>query len=154
VGSLYTPSLAAICVATKPLVTEAFDAIGRKLAHALYYREMGRIMTSQHRFFTMTYQIQRAGSENVTEFLKGLLPDRTIGDKYNVKNYSTRFAYLSGCKHDEDFFVFASQFGYGLVCWGVVLGPALEVDESNGVLKMANWQNGATPFVPLALARR
>jgi hypothetical protein len=42
---------------------------------------------------------------------------------------------MSGCKPDDDFFVFAAQFGYGLMCWGMVLGPSMNLSKSNDALK-------------------
>jgi hypothetical protein len=54
-----TPSPVTISVSTNPAVNEVMETIGKKLAHALYYREMKRIMTASHRFFASTYQLQR-----------------------------------------------------------------------------------------------
>ena len=141
---IITPSPVAISVSTKPAVNEAIKTIGEKLAHALYYREMKRIMTSDHRFFASTYQLQRAGTEDLTAFLKRLLPDLRIGRRSNIRKYGNRFAYMSGCKPKEDLFLFAAQFGYGLVCWGMVLGPGMELSESNDTLQKMNWRSGGS----------
>jgi len=141
-GPIITPSPVAISVSTKPVVKEAMKTIGEKLAHALYYREMKRIMTSNHRFFASTYQLQRAGTEDLTALFKRLLPDLRIGRRSNIKKYGNRFAYMSGCKPKEDLFLFAAQFGYGLVCWGMVLGPGMELSESNDALHKMSWRSG------------
>jgi len=141
-GHIITPSPVAISVSTKPAVNEAMKTIGEKLAHALYYREMKRIITSDHRFFASTYQLQRAGTEDLTAFFKRLLPDLRIGRRSNIKKYGNRFAYMSGCKPKEDLFLFAAQFGYGLVCWGMVLGPGMELSESNDALHKMSWRSG------------
>lgn len=125
-------------------MNEAVETIGEKLAHALYYREMKRIMTASHRFFASTYQLQRGGTEDLTAFFKRLLPDLRIGGRSNIKKYGNRFGYMSGCKPKEDLFMFASQFGYGLVCWGMVLGPGMELSESNDALRKMNWRPGAS----------
>lgn len=142
VGHIITPKPVAISVSTKPEVREAMKVIGEKLAHALYYREMKRIMTSDQRFFSSMYQFQRAGTEDLTEYFKRLLPDLRIGDRPNIKKYGARFAYMSGCKPKEDFFVFAAQFGYGLICWGIVLGTDMQLNSSNDALQKMDWRSG------------
>jgi len=119
-----------------------YSVIGQKLAHALYYREMKSIVKADHRFFASMYQIQRAGTENLTTFFKRLLPDLRIGNRSNIKQYGARFAYMSGCKPKEDFFVFAAQFGYGLICWGMVLGTGMQLRSSNDALQKMDWRSG------------
>jgi hypothetical protein len=142
VGHIITPKPVAITVGTKPAVKEAMKTIGEKLAHALYYREMKKILNSDHNFFTSMYQIQLDGTETLTSFFKGLLPDTTIGNRSNIKQYGNRFAFMSGCKLNEGFFVFAAQFGYGLLIWGMVIGQGMVVDNSNDALQKMNWRNG------------
>ena len=142
VGHIITPTPVAISVGTKPAVRDAMKVIGQKLAHALYYREMKSIVTADHRFFASVYQIQLAGTENLTTFFKGLLPDLRIGNRSNIKQYGARFAYMSGCKPKEDFFVFAAQFGYGLICWGMVLGTDMQLSSSNDALQKMDWRSG------------
>jgi hypothetical protein len=142
VGSIITPYPVAYSVEPRPVVNHAMDAVGGKLAHALYYREMKAIVTTQHRFFVARDQIQRPGAEILTTFLKRLLPDLRVGYRPNIKRYGNRFAYMSGCKAEEDLFAFAAQFGYGLICWGMVLGPNLKIDGSNNALQKMNWRNG------------
>ncbi len=143
-GHVITPSPVAISVSTKPAVKEAMKTIGEKLARAFYYREMKRIVTSDHTFFVSTYQLQRAGTEDLTAFLKRLLPDLTIGSRLNIKTYGNRFAYKSGCKPKEDLFVFAAQLGYGLICWGMVLGSGVKLSESNDALQKMSWRSGGS----------
>jgi hypothetical protein len=118
--------------------------IGEKLAHALYYREMRKIMTADHRFFAEMYPLQHRGTEDLTALFKRLLPDLRIGSRPNIRTYSKRFAYMSGCKPKEDFFLFAAQFGYGLVCWGMVFGPDMRLSESNDALAKMSWRPGAS----------
>jgi len=144
VGHLVTPSPVAISVSTKPAVKEAMNTIGEKLAHALYYREMKKMMTASHAFSASTYQLQRAGTEDLTAFFKRLLPDLTIGGRSNIKKYGNRFAYMSGCKPNEDLFLFAAQFGYGLVCWGMVLGPDMQLNKPSDALQNLNWRSGGS----------
>jgi hypothetical protein len=139
---IITPSPVAISVKMKPAAQEAMNIIAEKLAHALYYREMNKILNSDHRFFASTYQIQRAGTEDLTEYFKRTLPDLTIGYRSNIQKYGNRFAYMSGCKPQEDFFLFAAQFGYGLVCWGMVLGAEMELSKSNDALQKMTWRSG------------
>ena len=118
------------------------ETVGEKVTHALYYREMKRIMAPTDRFFAAMMQTQRNGVETLTDFLKQLLPDLTIGDRPNVKNYGSRFAYKSGCKPAEGLFVFAAQFGFGLMCWGMVLGPQMLLNPTNDALAAMNWRKG------------
>jgi len=143
-GHVITPSPVAISVSSNASIKEAMRVIGEKLAHALYYREMKKIMTSDHRFFAAMYQLQRAGTEDLTQLFKRLLPDLRIGGRPNIHRYGNRFAYMSGCKPKEDLFLFAAQFGYGLVCWGMVLGPDMQLGESNDALAKMSWRPGAS----------
>ena len=78
-GHVLTPSPVAISVSSNALLKEAMRVIGEKLAHALYYREMRKIMTADHRFFAGMYQLQRTGTEDLTALFKRLLPDLRIG---------------------------------------------------------------------------
>lgn len=141
-GHIITLSPMAISLGMKPAAQEAMRTIGEKLAHALYYRETKKIITSEHRFFVSPYQIQRAGTVDLTAYFRRVLPDFRIGQRSNIKKYGARFAYMSGCKPEEDFFVFAALFGYGLVCWGMVLGTGMEVGKSNDALQKMNWRSG------------
>jgi len=65
--------------------------------------------------------------------LAQLLPDRTVGSrpniKPNIKKYGQRFAYLSGVKKDEEFFVYAAQFGMGLLVWRIATRQEVVVGE-------------------------
>jgi len=142
VGHIFAPTPVAISVGTKPAVREAMKVIGDKLAHALYYREMKRIVKSDQRFFASMYQLHRAGTEDLTGFFKQMLPNLKIGNRPNIKKYGARFAYMSGCKPKEDFFIFAAQFGYGLICWGMVLGANMELTPSNDALQKMDWRSG------------
>jgi hypothetical protein len=137
-GRLYAPSPVAILVARKPAMNEAVQTIGEKLAHALYYREMKKTLTRNHRFFASAYQIQDPSTHALTDYFKQQFPNLTIGTRPNIKLYGSRFAYKSGCKSEEDFFTFAAQFGYGLILWGMVLGTGVDVDPSKGALKDAS----------------
>lgn len=142
VGQIYAPSPVAISLGRKSAMNEAVQTIGEKLAHALYYREIKKILTRDHRFFASAYQIQDPHTQDITDYFKQLLPDLRIGSRSNIKRYGSRFAYMSGCKPEEDFFVFAAQFGYGLILWGMVLGIGVKVDLSSGGLKDMRWRAG------------
>jgi hypothetical protein len=141
-GPIITPSPVAFSVEPTAAMKESIEVVGGKLAHALYYREMKQIMQPTDRFFTSIQQIQRAGTENLTDYFKRVLPDLKMGTRSNIKNYGNRFAYKSGCKPDEDFFVFATQFGFGLLCWGMVLGPRAGLSASNDALVGMKWRHG------------
>jgi hypothetical protein len=143
-GSIVTPSPVAYSVNSNAALKEAMRTIGEKLAHALYYREMKKIMTGDHQFFAEMYQLQKAGTEDLTALFKRLLPDLRIGGRPNIRKYGNRFAYISGCKPKEDLFLFAAQFGYGLVCWGMVLGPDMKLSKTNDALAKMSWRPGAS----------
>ncbi|WP_353071488.1 hypothetical protein [Tunturiibacter gelidiferens] len=143
-GHIITPSPVAVSVEMTPAMKESIEVIGIKLAHALYYREMKRIMQPTDRFFTAIHQIQRRGTENLTDYFKRVLPDLKVGNRSNIKDYGNRFAYKSGCKPDEDFFLFATQFGFGLLCWGMVLGPRAGLSASNDALIGMKWRQGGS----------
>ena len=58
-GLIQTLSPQAISIQTSPALKEAVVIAGQKLAHALYMRETGKIVTAEHRFFTSVYQPPR-----------------------------------------------------------------------------------------------
>ena len=142
-GSVVTPSPIAIATSTPAAFREAAASIGQKLTHALYYRERGTALSSQHQFTTGCYQIQNSATTTLTECFAKLLPDPTIGFRSNVKQYGERFAYKSGVKEKDDFFVYAAQFGKGLIIWGIVLGPTMAVSAVGEPLRSMHWRNGA-----------
>lgn len=117
------------------------QVMSRKLVHALYLREMGGILTSEHRFFGATYQPQRAGTEAMMESFNSLLPTPIVGGRSNIRQYGDRFCYRWGAKLPEDFFMYAAQFGHGIVLWGIALGPQVEIPVA-GPLGSATWLSG------------
>lgn len=141
-GSIITPVPVAFSVGATPLVQQSIEKMGEKLTHALFYREMGKPLTPDYRFMTSSYQIQREGTQELTALFKSLLPDTRIGERPNVKSYGDRFTYMSGCKPEEGFFLFAAQFGYGFLIWGMVLGPNIQVGDSNDALQQMKWRGG------------
>jgi hypothetical protein len=143
VNGLVTPSPVAIGTDTPAAFRDAAASIGQKLTHALYYRKMGKAISSQHHFTTGCYQPQNSANTTLTQLFAQLLPDSTIGSRSNIKNYGERFAYKSGVKEEEDFFVFAAQFGKGLILWGIVLGPSIELKGVGDPLRNMSWRNGA-----------
>jgi len=78
---------------------------------------------------TGCHQIQNSNTAALTEYFARLLPDPTTGSRSNIKRYGQRFAYLSGVKEKEEFFVYAAQFGMGLVVWGIATKPDVVVGE-------------------------
>jgi hypothetical protein len=144
VGSLVTPSPVAIATSTPAGFRDAAISIGQKLTHALYYRERGKALSIQHRFTTACYQIQNSATTTLTEYFAKLLPDATTGSRSNIKSYGERFAYKSGVKEKEDFFVYVAQFGKGLIIWGIVLGPGMVLTEVSEPLRSMSWRNGAS----------
>lgn len=142
VGSLYTPTPVAISIETTPAMKDAAVTMGKKLTHALYLQETGKRLTAKHSFLASVYQPQRGGTEALTELFTSLLPDEKVGARNNIKEYGDRFRYISGFKPDQDFFVYAAQFGHGLIFWGIVRGPGIPLPEGES-LKSAPWVAGA-----------
>jgi hypothetical protein len=124
VGSIITPSPIAVSVQTNAQLLQSLPTLQRKLTHALYYRDTGKSLTKAHTFQSGVYQIQ--GSPNIlSEYFSRLLPNHIVGSRINIKNYGERFIYKSGYKEDEDFFVYAAQFGKGLIIFGMTLSSGM-----------------------------
>lgn len=141
-GLIQMLSPQAISIQTSPALKEAVVIAGQKLAHALYMRETGKIVTAEHRFFTSVYQPQLRGTETLTQLFTSLLPGTEVGTRRNIKDYGDRFRYMWGYKENEDFFHFAAQFGRGLILWGFVMSESIAI-PSSGPLSQAPWQPGA-----------
>ena len=142
VGSIVTPTPIAYEVEIPSAFKTAADVIGRKLTHALYFRERGKPMTQSHNFVNDFYQIQKAKTVSITTYFNELLPDQTTGFRSNIKDYGDRFIYKSGVKEKEDFFMYAAQFGRGLILWGMVLGPEMMKDVAEPGIKGIPWRKG------------
>jgi hypothetical protein len=134
---------AAIALETNSVFKAASMTMGKKLTHALYMLEMRKILTTRHRFRCNWYQPQWQGTESLTSYFNSLMPDEKIGTRSNIKPYGDRFRYISGTKETEDFFMYAAQFGRGLVLWGIVCGPNMQVPPEAERLKPAPWIAGA-----------
>jgi hypothetical protein len=124
-GHIYTPRPVAHSVETTLEMKEAIEFMEEKLTHALYLRDVGKIMTPDHRFVAGVYQPQLDHTRALTDYFQRLLPNTTIGFRSNINEYGDRFRYKSGYKDVEDFFVYASQFGRGCIIWGIVCGPGM-----------------------------
>jgi hypothetical protein len=133
---------AAIALETNLAFKEASKMMGWKLTHALYMLETGKILTVRHLFQCNWYQPQWEGTESLTSYFSSLLPNETIGARSNIKPYGDRFRYISGTKETEDFFMYAAQFGHGLILWGIVCGPNTKTPDP-GPLVSAPWSTGA-----------
>jgi hypothetical protein len=58
----------------------------------------------------------------------------------NIKEYGHRFRYMFGYKDREAFFLYAAQFGHGMVLWGIACRAA---DKPTGnKLSEAPWKAG------------
>jgi hypothetical protein len=143
--SLFTPSPVAYEVGTTPHFDEALRVMGVKLTHALYYRHSSRALTSDRYFLSGCYQLQNPSMKDLTELLARMLPEQEIGGRVNRKNYGNRFGYKWLPPKVEGFFLYAAQFGRGLVIWGVVL----EIGASPGglapelaTLARLDWRRG------------
>ena len=141
-GLIQTLSPQAMSIQTPPELKEAVVVAGQKLAHALYMRETGKIMTAEHRFCTNVYQPQLKGTEALTQLFTSLLPETEVGTRRNIKDYGDRFRYMWGYKENEDFFHFAAQFGQGLILWAFVMSKSVAI-PSSGPLSQAPWQFGS-----------
>lgn len=124
-GHIYTPRPVAHSVGATPKMQEAVEFMEEKLTHALYLREVGSILTPDHRFVAGVYQPQLDHTGALTDYFRQLLPKMAIGERPNIKTYGDRFRYISGYKDAEDFLVYAAQFGRGCIIWGIVCGPGL-----------------------------
>jgi hypothetical protein len=111
IGSLYAPSPVAISVQTPSALKDAVEVMGKKVTHALYLRETGKRLTASHSFVSSVYQPQLGGTESLTAYFASLLPDQTIGRRTNVREYGDWFRYISGFMPEQDFFIYAAQFG-------------------------------------------
>ena len=145
-GSLVTPVPLAVELSTPPALRDAATTITEKLTHALYYRERGKVLTSDHGLLNGCYQPQRPDTRSLADCFVGLLPDQMIGTRSNLKQYGERFAYKFGVKEEDDLFVYAAQFGRGLILWGIVLGPGLAVSDLQEPLRSKPWRRGACGF--------
>jgi hypothetical protein len=134
-------AVSAICQKVSQPLKDAIKMMTAKLTHALYFRETGKILTREHEFQSSAYQPQRGETQEVTSFFTTLLPNMTVGTRTNIKEYGERFRYRSGYKEHEDFFIYAAQFGHGLILWGIVCGPGIERPGS-GPLSSAPWLSG------------
>jgi hypothetical protein len=149
-GQVYASRPLAIEVEATPAAKEAFLFMAEKLTHALYLKETGRIMTPEHMLSAAIYQSQRVGMETFTSYFTNLLPDWTVGLRPNIEEYGDRFKYLSGYKPNEDFFVYASQFGRGLILSGVVWLRSMNVPD--GPFTAQAKQGGCGPGAAQVLA--
>jgi hypothetical protein len=140
VGSVITSAPVAISVPTPQSLKDAIKMMTAKLTHALYFRETGKILTRKHQFLSSAYQPQLGNTQTLTSCFTGLLPNLTVGARSNIKEYGDRFRYISGYKGD-DLFIYAAQFGHGLILWGIVCGPGMEKPRS-GPLGSAPWLSG------------
>jgi hypothetical protein len=113
--------------------------LGQKLTHAMFYREVGRPLTTGHLFLSQHYQIQ-ASDHTLTKYFCRLLPEETTGAQTNIKNHGQRFAYKYGLKEPEDFFPYAAQFGRGVIMWGIVLSPDMNIGNLRDYLRSKPWQ--------------
>ena len=103
--------------------------IGRKLACALNYRERGKIPTTGHSIKTGLVQLQSPNAETLIAYFAQLLPKHVIGSRSNIKQYGERFMYKVGVKEEDDFFMYAAQFGYGFIVWGIVTMAGISMGE-------------------------
>ncbi len=142
VGSIISTHPVAVSIDTNPTFKEAVHVIGQKLTHALYWLECGKILSTRHNILSSIYQPQRGETDALTSYFKSLLPDEKIGNRNNIKDYGNRFRYISGYKAVEDFFLYAAQFGQGIILWGIVCEPDVAIPKVEP-LKSASWTKGA-----------
>lgn len=136
---IYTPTPIMFDVTLTPAIQDALTMTGAKLIHALYLKETGKILSASHKAFAGIYQPQREGFQGLTAYFESVLPNSVIGNRSNIKNYGERFMYMSGYNSVEDFFVYAAQFGHGLIVWGVAYGEGIEPPKE-GPFGINQWQ--------------
>jgi len=141
-GPIATPRPVAMALPANHSFKDATKAMGRKLAHALYLRETGKVLAARQQVFAAAHQPQRMGTQNLNSFFMSL-PELVVGKRPNmsIKDYGDRFRYVFGYKEQEDFLQYAAQFGHGIILWGIVCSPEIN-RPSSGVLS-SNWVNGA-----------
>jgi hypothetical protein len=93
----------------------AATTVGRKLGYAMYYKEVGRSLTSEHYIWTAPVHLTNSMARPLGDYLARMLPNQTIGMRRNIKDYGRRFGYKSGYKEEEDFIIAACQFGAGFL---------------------------------------
>lgn len=113
-----------VVTAPKSTRTAVFVAL-RKLACALYFKETGRILTPAHRIAGMWQQIQDAQRAPIANYLNDLLPEYRNIKRSNMRNYGKRFCYKFGYMSEDDFFIFTSQIGEGLMLSGMAIPPEM-----------------------------
>lgn len=142
IGHVAVPSPAAFTSRMTPDFESAIKTISIKLTHALYYRHANKLLTRNKYFANICYQLQDPQWEHTTAYLSQLLPELCIGGRPNRKDFGNRFAYKWGYKNVEDLFVYAAQFGRGLLIWGLVLQDGSDLKQLPGVLGEMEWQSG------------
>lgn len=142
-GSIWTTHPIAVEVQLTPAIKAALKGMSVKLSHALYLRETGRILTRDHLVWSGCYHPQHAGAETLSELFNSLLPEVVEGTRGNIRNYGRRFTYRFGFNDIQDFFVYACQFGLGLIVYGIVRNEhTLYQPRPNGALA-DGWVSGA-----------
>ena len=129
-------------ISTPEPVKDAIEVMCKKLTHALYFREVGKILTPKHQFLSSACETQNVECQGLISYLTSLLPNKTVGTRKNIEEYGDRFKYNSGYKLQEDFFIFMAQVGHGIILWGIVCGPGTK-KPSGGPLNSAPWLKGA-----------
>lgn len=142
VGSPISVEPVAASIGTTPSIKNAVRVACQKMIHALYFRETGKVLTSDHQVVSGIYQPQIEGTQKLTSVFVSLLPNVVVGTRTNMKKYGDRFQYLFGYKDQEDFFSYAAQFGHGIIMWGVAGGPDIE-KPTTGRLSSTPWSRGA-----------
>jgi hypothetical protein len=117
----------------------AAQVLFQKLTHALHYRHIGSILTNESRYVTSSFQPQAAISEPMLNYMRGLPNEEKLGRR-NLPKAPMRFGYRWGIT--ESLFIFAAQFGQGLVVWGITTDPAIAPLPTEGHFQAAAWRTG------------
>jgi hypothetical protein len=129
----------------------AAEILLKKLTHALHYQHVGHILTSKSRYMTSSFQPQMGGIEPMMNYMRGLPNEEKLGRK-NLPKAPMRFSYRWGLKPADSFFMFAAQFGGGLVVWGMTTDPAISPLPTEGFLSASAWRTGGDVSVSIQTA--
>lgn len=103
----------------------AFDLFARRLAAALYYKELGKAVSLDHHIGIAWIHWTDPIAGDVAKMSKDLFPQLTTTNRRNT-NIGDQFTYLWGHNPDGDIFGFVAQFRRSYLVAGGVIGNLRE----------------------------
>lgn len=121
---MLTPAAHLPIVALPVGIRKHVEGAARKLALALYYKELGRPVGPQHRcWLSWNFASDLRAMAQSLEVAK-LARFKTVGLRHNVR-FGDQFGYRwdrSELPDTDDLFMFIAQFGQGMVITGLLAG--------------------------------